>query len=177
MSLVRDLNGLRKNEVKDGYVIGFTSVVGDLLHAGHSLMLDECKMYCDYLFVGLIADPTKDRPFKNKPLQSLFERWQQVASHRAVDVVIPLEDEADLDLALRSLPIDVRFVGEDYLGKSFTGKDTCAELGIKIIYNKRRHNLSSTELRLRAQVEGGADEDEEGLDRQGRAEGVLQQEQ
>lgn len=175
MSGMRDLNGLRKSEVKDGYVIGFTSVVGDMLHAGHSLMLDECKMYCDYLFVGIIADPTKDRPFKNKPLQSLFERWQQVTSHRAVDEVVPLEDEADLDLALRSLPIDVRFVGEDYLGKGFTGKDTCAELGIKIVYNKRRHNLSSTELRLRAQVEGGANE--ESSNRQSWTEGVLQQEQ
>ena len=162
MSLVRDLNGLRKHEVKDGYVIGFTSVVGDLLHAGHSLMLDECKMYCDYLFVGIIADPTKDRPFKNKPIQSLFERWQQVTSHRAVDEVIPLEDEADLDLALRSLPIDVRFVGEDYVGKSFTGKDTCNDLGIKIIYNRRRHGLSSTELRLRAAIEGGVDEKSSG---------------
>ena len=34
-------------------IIGFTSVVGDLLHAGHCLMLEECKRYCDYLYVGL----------------------------------------------------------------------------------------------------------------------------
>lgn len=143
------LNGIKKD--KENYVIGFTSVVGDMLHAGHTLMLDECKMHCDYLFVGLIDDPTKDRPEKNKPIQSLFERYQQLASHRAVDEVIPLDGEDDLDLAIRSLPIDVRFVGEDYVGKDFTGKDTCANLGIKIIYNKRKHNLSSTELRIRTE--------------------------
>lgn len=130
-------------------IIGFTSVVGDLLHAGHALMLDECKQYCDYLYVGIIADPKKDRPEKNKPVQSLFERYVQVASHRAVDEVVPLEGEADLDLALRSLPIDVRFVGEDYIGRDFTGKGTCEKLGIRIIYNKRNHGLSSTELRER----------------------------
>lgn len=141
------LCGTKKND--EGMVIGFTSVVGDMLHAGHSLMLDECKMYCDYLYVGLIDDPTKDRPEKNKPIQSLFERYQQLCSHRAVDEVIPLDGEDDLDLALRSLPIDVRFVGEDYVGKNFTGKDTCEKLGIKIIYNKRKHNLSSSELRIR----------------------------
>lgn len=133
--------------------IGFTSVVGDLMHAGHALMLDECKMYCDYLYVGIITDPTKDRPWKNKPVQSLFERYAQLVCHRAVDEVVPLENEADLDLALRSLPIDIRFVGEDYKGKDFTGKATCGELGIEIFYNRRAHGLSSTELRQR--IENG----------------------
>ena len=134
-------------------VIGFTSVVGDLLHAGHALMLDECKQYCDFLYVGLIDDPTKDRPQKNKPVQSLFERYVQIACHRAVDEVVPLDGEADLELALKSLPIDVRFVGEDYIGMDYTGKSICEKLGIKIIYNKRKHGLSSSELRKRMNIE------------------------
>lgn len=128
---------------------GFTSVVGDFLHAGHTLMLDECKRFCDYLYVGLIIDPTTDRPEKNKPVQSAFERYIQINSHRAVDEVIPLDGEADLELAIKSLPIDIRFVGEDYKGKDFTGKGVCQDLGIKIYYNKRKHGLSSTELRQR----------------------------
>lgn len=138
------LKGLKKDK---NIIVGFTSVVGDMLHAGHVLMLDECKQYCDYLYVGLIDDPTKDRPEKNKPIQSLFERYIQLASNRSVDEVIPLDGEADLDLALKSLPIDIRFVGEDYIGRDFTGKETCNTLGIKIIYNRRKHNLSSTNLR------------------------------
>ena len=132
-------------------VIGFTSVVGDLLHAGHSLMLDECKLHCDFLYVGLIDDPTKDRPNKNKPVQSLFERYVQVAGHRAVDEVVPLEGEKDLELALKSLPIDIRFVGEEYRGTEFTGKEICDSLGIRIFYNRRNHGLSSSELRKRTQ--------------------------
>lgn len=145
--MVSMLNGIKKKD--NSFVVGFTSVVGDFMHAGHSLMLDECKMYCDYLYVGLISDPTIDRPFKNKPVQSLFERYEQLSSHRAVDEVIPLSGEADLDLAIRSLPIDVRFVGDDYRDKDFTAKGTCENLGIKIIYNRRDHGLSSTELRFR----------------------------
>ena len=140
-------------------VIGFTSVVGDFLHAGHVLMLAECKSQCDFLYVGIIDDPTKDRPFKNKPVQSLFERYVQIAGSKYVDEVVPLEGEKDLDLALRSLPIDVRFVGEDYKGKEFTGKGTCEELGIRIVYNNRKHGLSSSELRERmrkaAETDGG----------------------
>lgn len=134
---------------KNDIIVGFTSVVGDLAHAGHFLMLDECKRYCDYLYLGIIADPTLDRPEKHKPIQSLFERYCQFSAHRAVDEIIPLSNEADLDLALKSLPINVRFVGSDYLNKNFTGKDTCDALGIKIIYNKRNHGLSSSELRDR----------------------------
>ena len=146
------LKGIKKEG--KSLVIGFTSVVGDMLHAGHTMMLDECKQYCDYLYVGLIDDPTKDRVGKNKPIQSLFERYMQLASNRSVDEVIPLNGESDLDLALKSLPIDIRFVGEDYLGKDFTGKDTCNNLGIKIIYNRRKHNLSSTYLRTKIELEG-----------------------
>ena len=41
--------------------------------------------------------------------------------------------------------IDIRFLGEDYIGKEFTGK----ELNIEIMYNPRKHNFSTTELKER----------------------------
>lgn len=135
--------------IKDAKVIGFTSVVGDMLHAGHCLMLEECKRHCDFLYCGIIADPTTDRPEKNKTIQSLFERYEQVKANKFVDEVIPLSGEDDLDLALKSLPIDIRFVGDDYKNKEFTGKHTCEARGIQIFYNNRFHGLSSTELRNR----------------------------
>lgn len=140
-------------------VIGFTSVVGDLMHAGHALMLDECKRHCDFLYVGLIADPTIDRPYKNKPVQSLYERYTQLVSHRAVNEVIPLSGEADLEMALKSLPISIRFVGDEYKGTIFTGKQICKERGIEIYYTNRAHGLSSSELRRRIYAqECGKDE-------------------
>lgn len=135
--------------IKDAKIIGFTSVVGDMLHAGHCLMLEECKRHCDFLYCGIIADPTIDRPEKNKTIQSLFERYEQVKANKFVDEVIPLSGEDDLDLALKSLPIDIRFVGDDYKNKDFTGKHTCEARGIQIFYNNRFHGLSSTELRNR----------------------------
>lgn len=130
-------------------IVGFASVVGDMLHAGHILYLNEAKEHCDVLYCGLIADPRIDRPEKNEPVQSLFERWVQVNSHKSVDVVVPLMGEADLLLALKSLPIDIRFVGADYIGKDFTGKSWCIENDIKIHYCSRSHGFSSTELRKR----------------------------
>lgn len=130
-------------------VVGFTSVVGDLFHAGHVAMIQECRQHCDYLIVGVMAG-IDNRPGKNEPVQSLFERFYQVENCKGVDRVLALGSEADLDLALRTLTeIDVRFVGDDYIGRDFTGKATCEQYGIRIIHTHRRHGLSSSELRGR----------------------------
>lgn len=130
-------------------VVGFTSVVGDLFHAGHVAMIQECRQHCDYLIVGVMAG-IDNRPGKNEPVQSLFERFYQVEKCKGVDRVLALGSEADLDLALRTLTeIDVRFVGEEYIGREFTGKTTCEQFGIRIMYTHRRHGLSTTELRGR----------------------------
>ena len=61
--------------------IGFTCSTFDLFHAGHIMMLKEAKTQCEHLIVGLQTDPTIDRPgIKNKPVQSVFERYEQKKS-------------------------------------------------------------------------------------------------
>lgn len=124
---------------------GFTCSCFDLLHAGHVLMLKEAKEHCDYLVVGLQSDPTIDRPEKNKPIQSLFERFVQLQAVKYVDEIVVYETEHDLLNILSTYPIDVRILGEEYRDKPFTGKD----LPIELYYNTRRHDLSSSELRKR----------------------------
>ena len=52
--------------------IGITFSAFDLLHAGHIKMLEEAKMVCDYLIVGLQIDPSMERAHKNKPTQALW---------------------------------------------------------------------------------------------------------
>lgn len=133
--------------------VGFTSVVGDLFHPGHIAMIQECKQHCDYLIVGLICDPT-DRAFKNKPVESVFERWYRISNCKGVDKVIPMEGESDLALALEVLEYDMRFVGAEYADVPFTGKDICERRGKPIIYNRRNHHLSSTSLRARVEEAG-----------------------
>lgn len=126
-------------------IIGFTCSTFDLFHAGHVVMLSEAKDMCDYLIVGLLSDPTIDRPdLKQKPVQTLFERYIQISSCKYVDEVIPFSTEQEIvDMVLTINP-DIRIVGEEYRGKDHTGKDLCP-----IHYNKRRHSFSTTELRER----------------------------
>lgn len=125
--------------------VGITASCFDLFHAGHVLMLQEAKEQCDRLVVALQTDPTIDRPEKNKPVQSVFERWVQVEGCKYVDQVIPYATEEDLLNILKSYHWDVRIIGEDYYGKQFTGSD----LDIDIYYNSRRHDFSTSELRKR----------------------------
>jgi glycerol-3-phosphate cytidylyltransferase len=130
--------------------IGFTCSTFDLLHAGHVLMLAEAKSVCDYLIVGLQTDPTIDRPgIKNKPVQSIVERYVQLSAVKFVDEVIVYDTEKDLEDLLMFLPINVRILGEEYKDTNYTGKEICELRGILPHYNSRRHRFSSSELRKR----------------------------
>ena len=106
-------------------------------------MLEECSETCDHLIVGLHTDPTIDRPEKNKPVESVYQRYLRLDSNISVDEIIPYETEEDLLVMLKSLDIDVRFLGEDYINKKqYTGKN----LNIPIHYCKR-YGYSSSGLR------------------------------
>jgi len=114
-------------------------------------MLEECKKHCDWLIVGLQTDPTIDRPdTKNKPAQTIVERFIQLRACAHVDEIIPYATEQDLMDLLSALPIKIRFVGEEYMGRDFTGKQYCVDNNIGVYYNSRRHRFSTTDLRKRA---------------------------
>lgn len=125
-------------------MIGFTCGTFDLLHAGHVVMLEEAKSNCDYLIVGLQTDPTIDRKEKNKPIQSVYERFVQLNAIRYVDEVIPYDTEQSLLDLLQSQNIDIRFVGEEYREGKLTGRDL-----IELHYTNRKHSFSSSSLRER----------------------------
>jgi len=138
---------------KQNRVIGITCSTFDLLHAGHIIMLEECKKYCDYLICALQVDPSTDRPEKNKPIQSLVERYLQLEAVSHVDKIIPYNNEEELLTIFASLDLDVRILGEEYKDKKFTGKEICQKRGIKLVYNKRDHDFSTSSLRERIYIQ------------------------
>lgn len=129
--------------------VGITCSTFDLLHTGHIIMLEECKKHCDFLICALQVDPTIDRKEKNKPIQSLVERYIQLDAVKFVDKIIPYSTEEELITIFASLDLDVRIIGEEYKDKEFTAKDVCRKRGIKLVYNKREHDFSTTNLRER----------------------------
>ena len=129
--------------------VGLTASTFDLLHAGHVAMLREAKGQCDYLICALQVDPSTDRPTKNAPVQTIVERYAQLAAVKYVDEVIVYCTESDLLDIINMYPIDVRILGEEYKDKDFTGKDECRKRGISLYFNKRDHRFSSSGLRQR----------------------------
>ena len=129
--------------------VGITFSAFDLFHAGHVKMLEEAKSKCDYLIIGLQLDPSIDRPEKNKPTQTIIERYVQLRGCKYIDEIIPYIKENDLIDILSSFKIDIRIIGEEYKNKPFTGKEYCEKKGIDIYYNSREHRFSSTEIKTR----------------------------
>lgn len=127
--------------------IGITFSAFDLLHAGHIKMLEDAKEQCDYLICGLQTDPTLDRPEKNKPTQTVVERYLQLKGCKFVDKIVPYATEQDLEDILRSFKVDLRILGDEYREKNFTGRSYCEEKGIAFYFNRRDHRFSSSGLR------------------------------
>jgi glycerol-3-phosphate cytidylyltransferase len=126
--------------------IGITFGAFDLFHAGHILMLQEAKTICDHLIVCIQTDPSVDRDEKNTPVQSIVERQIQVTACRYVDEVIVYDTEADVMEILKTVDWDVRILGDEYRDEPFTGREETLD---KCYFNRRPHNFSSSELRLR----------------------------
>jgi len=142
--------------------IGFNCSSFDLFHAGHVTMLKMEKELCDYLKVALQVDPTVDRPgIKNKPVQSVYERYIQLQGCKYVDEILVYETETDLLNLIQTQTFHIRFLSEEYKNVDVTGKQYCIDTGIEIHYHLRRHQYSTTELRNRVyQLERAKKEEE-----------------
>ena len=115
----------------------------DVIHPGYIAMFNECKKNCDYLTILLHKDPSIERPEKLKPILSVEERTEMLMSLRMVDDVMPYTTESMLHHFLEELKPDVRFLGDDYIGKPFTGDD----IEIPIHYINRDHGWSTTKYK------------------------------
>ncbi|MCL2860941.1 MAG: adenylyltransferase/cytidyltransferase family protein [Firmicutes bacterium] len=134
-------------ENKKKYKIGLICSSFELLHIGHIRMIEQATGQCESVVIALNCCP--ESGWKKKPTQSIYERWKQVSSIKGVDVVIPYEDEKDLELLIRTLTYDVRILGDDYIDKSWTAKEYEEEQGIQALFINRAHGKSTTELKNR----------------------------
>ena len=115
----------------------------DVIHPGYIYMFNECKKYCNYLIVLLHEDPTNERPEKCKPILSVEERLLILYSLKQVNLIMTYKTEAELYDILDEMNPNVRFLGDDYIGKPFTGDD----LDISIHYLNRDHGWSTTKYK------------------------------
>jgi cytidyltransferase-like protein len=123
--------------------IGFTAGNFDILHPGYIYTFEEAKKHCDYFMVFLHEDPSETRYTKYKPVIPLYERYKVLMSCQYVDEVVTYSNEDDLLKLIEFYKPDIRILGDDYIGKRFTGD----HLPIKVIYTTRSHGWSTTRLK------------------------------
>jgi len=115
----------------------------DVIHPGYIHLFNECKEFCTELIILLHEDPSIERPEKLKPILNLDERKMILSSLTQIDQIIPYKLEVDLYQLLSNLDIDIRFLGDDYKSKPFTGDD----LNIPIHFLDRSHGWSTTRFK------------------------------
>jgi len=129
--------------VTDNKVVGFTAGNFDLLHPGYIYTFETAKQHCDWFVVFLQKDPSLHRKSKYKPVIPLYERYKTLMSIQYIDEVFIYQTEEELLNLISIIKPNVRILGEDYLGKSFTGDD----LPIEVIYTTRSHGWSTTKIK------------------------------
>jgi len=124
-------------------LLGFTAGNFDLLHPGYINCFKEAKRHCDKFVIFLQKDPSLHRKSKYKPIVPLYDRYKALMSIRYIDDVYTYQTEEELYNLIKFWKPDVRILGEDYIGKPFTGGD----LPPKVIYTTRSHGWSTTKLK------------------------------
>tara|TARA_B100000579_G_C22787194_1_gene832554 strand:+ start:876 stop:1274 length:399 start_codon:yes stop_codon:yes gene_type:complete len=122
---------------------GFVAGNFDVIHPGYIKMFTECKANCDHFTVLLHSDPSIERPEKLKPILTLDERIEVLSSIKFIDHIKSYTYETELYELIKKGEYSVRFLGDDYRGKSFTGDD----LNISIHYLNRDHGWSTTKFK------------------------------
>lgn len=125
------------------YKVGVIAGNFDVIHPGYIKMFKECKSKCDRFVILLHTDPSIERPHKLKPILSVEERIEILESIKYITDVHTYTYETELIELLKGINPDVRFLGDDYKGKTYTGY----ELNIPIHYLNRDHGWSTTKFK------------------------------
>ena len=128
---------------KQKQIVGFTAGNFDLIHPGYIYTFEAAKEHCDKFIVFLQRDPNEHRKSKYKPVIPLHERYRTLMAIKYIDEVYVYQTEKELYKLIEFFKPDIRILGEDYIGKPFTGDD----LPPKIVYTTRAHGWSTTKMK------------------------------
>jgi len=125
------------------YKVGVIAGNFDVIHPGYIKMFKECKERCERFVILLHTDPSIERPHKLKPILSVGERIEILESIKYITDVHTYTYETELVELLKGIKPDIRFLGDDYKGKTYTGY----ELNIPVHYLNRDHGWSTTKFK------------------------------
>ena len=137
---------LAKELKRRGQRVVFTNGCFDLLHAGHTRLLEEARKLGDVLMVAVNSDRSV-RALKgpDRPLQPEIERAEVLAALAAVDYVTIFDDPSVLGVVARILP-DVLVKGGDYSPDKVVGHAEVEGAGGRVVQVPIVKDRSTTAL-------------------------------
>jgi glycerol-3-phosphate cytidylyltransferase len=127
--------------------IGIIAGNFDVIHPGYIEMFDTMMDECDEVVVLLQSDPTIERPEKCKPILSVAERVDMLGSLTQIDHILTYTYEKELYHILKNFVNNddeiIRYLGDDYIDKPFTGDD----LPFSVRFLSRDHGWSTTKFK------------------------------
>jgi len=122
---------------------GFTAGNFDVIHPGYIKLFKECFQNCDHFTILLHSDPSIERPNKLSPILTLEERIEILESIKYISEIKTYTYESELYELIKTGNFNIRFLGDDYKNKRFTGDD----LGIKTHFVNREHEWTTTKFK------------------------------
>ena len=134
----------------EGKRIGFTNGCFDLIHPGHVSLLNQARVRCDRLVVGLNADDSVRRlKGEGRPVQDQTARAIVLASLAMVDLVVIFGEDTPDEL-IRALKPDLLVKGADYKREDIVGGEFVSSYGGEVLRAELMPQHSTTSLIGRA---------------------------
>jgi len=129
-----------------GQRVVFTNGCFDLLHRGHTRLLQQARELGDLLIVGLNSDASVQRvKGRFRPVLSQEERAEVLSALAAVDYVVIFE-EADPGPTISALQPDVLVKGADWPKEAIVGRETVEGRGGRVVTVPLVEGSSTTDL-------------------------------
>jgi len=97
--------------------IVYAYIVGDILHEGHLLQLENAKALGDKLIVGVLTDKAVMEK-KRKPIIPFNERIRIIRSLKCVDCAVPQEDYSPIN-NLKAIQPDIHMESTSHIGNKY----------------------------------------------------------
>lgn len=130
------------------YKVGYTQGVFDMFHIGHLNLINNARIKCEELIVGVNTDKLVEEYKQKKPVISETDRRKIVSCIKGVDRCELVNTLDKLEL-FQLYKFDVVFIGSDWKGDARweqTEKEL-AQYGVDVIYLPYTNGVSSTELK------------------------------
>lgn len=143
---ITDLKVLCKSYKANNKKIVMTNGCFDILHSGHTYILEQSKKLGDILIVALNSDISvkKIKP-NDRPIIEEFDRAYVLSCLSSVDHIILFDEESPEKIICELLP-EILVKGSDYKEKKIAGEECLAKNGKKIVLIDLIKGKSSTSI-------------------------------